>query len=92
MKYSTVHELVTGPKASLACASIDAGALRASIVSILDGLRRVAKDSPTAKVLADYFGGCLNEADRLIEVPAYHADLKRIALALSLVQLGDHLR
>lgn len=91
MKYSTVHELVTGPKASLACASIDAGSLRASIVTIIDGLRRVANTShkPTAKVLADYFGGCLNEADRLIEVPAYHADLKRIALALSLVTLGD---
>lgn len=88
MKYSTVHELVTGPKASLACASIDAGALRASIVTIIDGLRRVTT-SNTAVALTAYFSDCLNEADRLSEVGAYHADLKRIALALSLVTLGD---
>lgn len=87
--FSTVHELAAGPKLTLAIAAIDGAALRSSVLTVLDGLRRVAKDSPTAKVLAEYFTDCLNRADRLSDTAQYHADLKRISLALSLVNLGD---
>lgn len=88
-KFSTVHELSAGPKALLASCQIEAGALRTSIVEILSGLRRVGQTSPVSASLAAYFSGCLDEADRTSFVAGYNADLKRIALALSCINMGD---
>lgn len=88
-KFSTVHELSAGPKALLASAQIDAGDLRTSIVEIISGLRRVGEHSLLAKHLDEYFTAILGEADRTSFVAGYQSDLRRIALALSLINMGD---
>jgi len=85
--FSTIHELASGPKFHLACAQIDAVPLRASIQDAIDKLVRVK--SPAANALAAHFQGALDRTATLRVEAEYHYQLKRIALALSLVELGD---
>jgi hypothetical protein len=86
--YSTVHELVTGPKFHLAIAQVNSAALYRDITRCLDGLRRVK--TPVAGVIVAHFQGILDRADIVNNGRAYFdSELKRVALGLSCVSIGD---
>ena len=88
-KFSTLHELTSSAKADLAREAIDAVPLRSNIQHTVDSLRNVKGSEPAAAVVK-IVTAALHNADKLDVAPAqYHYELKRLALLLSCVTIGD---
>lgn len=86
--FSTVSELTTGPKFHLAIAQVNSPDLLRDITRCMDGLRRV--NTVKSAHIAHHFQGIIDRADAVHNGRAYYdSELKRVALGLSLVSVGD---
>lgn len=85
--FKTVPDLTAESKFSLAVAQIDSKEMLRDITRCLDGLRRVP--SSQSEALVAHFQGILNRADKVQGRAYFDYELKRVALGLSLVSVGD---
>lgn len=74
-------------KLSIAIAEIHPADMVGDIERAIEGLNRV--NSPTSKMLAGHFETLLIRATSIFERSYRHAEIKRIAIAIGLINLGD---
>lgn len=90
MKHTTIKSLTEKAKLALAFEQIDEAAICAEIESAIANMQRIG--TPTALTLATHFRNVYTTAkiDTAHGGAALrHSELKRIALAVSLINLGD---